>query len=163
MPISKKCSRHSPNLPISLSNIQHKAGSTPSLPPPRGQSKSQSTSHRTFTTCSACAKSTMSQSDLTPAPELRTYNGNCHCGAFKFTFQLPEITHVGECNCSICLKKGYRWIFPGPKEINITKGEGTLKEYRFNTKKLAHQFCPTCGTSVLGLYEGYPPGINVSY
>jgi hypothetical protein len=114
------------------------------------------------TTCTSCANSTMSQSASDSAPELKTYNGNCHCGAFKFSFRAPEITSVTECNCSICFKKGYRWIFPGPKEIVIGKGEGTLKEYRCNTKKLAHQFCPICGTSVLGQYEGHPPGINVS-
>ncbi|TGO77074.1 hypothetical protein BELL_0124g00120 [Botrytis elliptica] len=42
-------------------------------------------------------------------PELKTYNGNCHCGAFKFTIKMPEITTATQCNCSICFKKGYRW------------------------------------------------------
>jgi hypothetical protein len=103
-------------------------------------------------------------SQPTATPELKPYNGNCHCGAFKFTAKLPELTVVNKCNCSFCFKTGYRWVFPGPDpgDFVVTKGEGTLKEYRFGPKSMSFQFCPTCGTEVLGIKEGSPPGINVS-
>jgi hypothetical protein len=32
------------------------------------------------------------------------YYGNCHCGAFKFTFKAPEITQAKTCDCAICFK-----------------------------------------------------------
>ena len=35
---------------------------------------------------------------------LETYQGNCHCGAFKFSVRLPELKQVFGCNCSICSK-----------------------------------------------------------
>jgi hypothetical protein len=33
---------------------------------------------------------------------LREYKGNCHCGRFKFTINIPSLTTVWSCNCSIC-------------------------------------------------------------
>lgn len=35
---------------------------------------------------------------------LQTYQGNCHCGAFKFVVKLPVLKQVVACNCSICSK-----------------------------------------------------------
>ena len=35
---------------------------------------------------------------------LENYQGNCHCGAFKFSVKLPELKQVYACNCSICSK-----------------------------------------------------------
>jgi hypothetical protein len=72
-------------------------------------------------------------------PELKTYHGNCHCGAFKFNLKLPEITSVMGCNCSICFRKDYKWVFPGAGGFSIEKGEGTLKDYEFGPKSMAHQ------------------------
>ena len=37
-------------------------------------------------------------------PTFHTYHGNCHCGAFKFSVQLPELKEAHACNCSICSK-----------------------------------------------------------
>ncbi|KAE9363755.1 hypothetical protein N431DRAFT_497541 [Stipitochalara longipes BDJ] len=96
-----------------------------------------------------------------PTPELKTYHGNCHCGAFKFTVKLPEISSVGDCNCSICFRKGYVWVFPGAGCFTIEKGEGTLKDYEFAGKTIAHQFCPTCGTGVVGKRHGQPSGMDI--
>jgi hypothetical protein len=75
-------------------------------------------------------------------PELKTYHGNCHCGAFKFSLKLPEITSVMGCNCSICFRKDYKWVFPGVGAFTIEKGEGTLKDYEFGPKSMAHQVSP---------------------
>ncbi|KAJ6551045.1 hypothetical protein DFH09DRAFT_417963 [Mycena vulgaris] len=32
------------------------------------------------------------------------YRGNCHCGAFKFTFKATELKLAFACDCSICSK-----------------------------------------------------------
>ena len=77
-----------------------------------------------------------------PAPELKNYHGNCHCGAVKFTVTLPEITSVTECDCSLCLKKGYKSLFPsGGLVFEEGKGEDKLKSYEFAGKTIAHKVC----------------------
>ena len=71
---------------------------------------------------------------------LKTYRGNCHCGAFVYEIQSPEITSVGCCNCAICIKKGYLEHFPGPENFKFVKGnEDDLTTYTFGPKKLAHK------------------------
>jgi hypothetical protein len=62
--------------------------------------------------------------------EPRTYRGNCHCGAFVYEAQLPEIKSALECNCSICHKKGYLWVITEPAKFDIVKGTSdTLSRY----------------------------------
>jgi len=96
-----------------------------------------------------------------PTPELKTYYGNCHCGAFKFNIKLPELKSVLECNCSICLRKGYQWVFPSAGSFTVEKGEGTLKDYEFGPCSMAHKFCPTCGTGIYGKRHGQPAGMDI--
>jgi hypothetical protein len=86
------------------------------------------------------------------SPDLKTYRGNCHCGAFVFEIQCPEITSVWTCGCSICAKKAYDWILDvAAGNYKVVKGsEDDLTAYTFGPKKLEHLFCPTCGSAVLG-------------
>ena len=71
--------------------------------------------------------------------KLRTYRGNCHCGAFVYEAELPEIKSVMECNCSICHKKGYLWVSAKAK-YEVIKGTGdTLARYNSGPKKLVHR------------------------
>ncbi|KAJ6536681.1 glutathione-dependent formaldehyde-activating enzyme [Mycena vulgaris] len=106
-------------------------------------------------------------SDSTEPAQLIDYRGNCHCGAFKFTFKAPEIKQAFACNCSICARNGYLWAFPASKEdFVVVKGDedSTLKTYQFGKHTMAHKFCPTCGTSVMArmLNVGGPSvGINI--
>jgi hypothetical protein len=79
---------------------------------------------------------------------LKTYRGNCHCGAFIYEAKLPEITSYTECNCSICRKKGYAYLIPD--QLDIVKGSiDELASYTFNKGGFVHRFCPKCGTGVL--------------
>ncbi|KGQ10675.1 Centromere protein V [Beauveria bassiana D1-5] len=82
---------------------------------------------------------------------LRTYRGNCHCGAFVYEAELPEITAASECPCSICRKKGYLFVGTNSKtHFKLVKGSlESLSEYTFGTKALHHKFCSHCGTAVL--------------
>ncbi|OTA02580.1 Glutathione-dependent formaldehyde-activating, GFA [Trichoderma parareesei] len=88
-------------------------------------------------------------------PKTITYRGNCHCGAFVFQTSLPEIKSAIDCNCSICAKKGYLWIFPGKGNVEIVKGsvEEGLTAYEFGPKKLKHLFCPKCASPVGGFSD----------
>lgn len=71
---------------------------------------------------------------------LKNYRGNCHCGAFVFELQTPEITTVGYCNCAICVRKGYLEVFPGPDNFQFVKGnEDDLTAYSFGEKKIIHK------------------------
>ncbi|KAF7332692.1 GFA domain-containing protein [Mycena kentingensis (nom. inval.)] len=94
-------------------------------------------------------------SDAALPDALLEYKGNCHCGAFRFRFKAPKITAARECDCSICFKNNYLWQPPAEGSFIIEKGEEdkTLVSYKFGKKVLAHKFCPTCGTSVLGRYS----------
>ncbi|KAK3347015.1 Mss4-like protein [Lasiosphaeria hispida] len=84
---------------------------------------------------------------------LKTYRGNCHCGAFVYEVELPEIKAVSACNCSICTKKGYLWV--KPSEIKVVKGdEDALTGYTFGSKTFYHKFCPTCATPLLARGAG---------
>jgi hypothetical protein len=87
----------------------------------------------------------------TSADGLKTYYGNCHCGAYKFRVLVPEITSVYDCDCSICFKKGYKYIMPEAGRYIVDKGEGALKEYKFAAGTLSHHHCPTCGTGVIAI------------
>lgn len=72
--------------------------------------------------------------------ELKTYHGNCHCAAFKFSVKLPELKSGMVCACSICAKKGYIFASIGPNaEFTIERGEDVLKGYFFAGKKYAHK------------------------
>ncbi|KAK3687489.1 Mss4-like protein [Podospora appendiculata] len=89
--------------------------------------------------------------------EVKAYRGNCHCGAFIYEFSMPEIKTANACNCSICTKKGYVWVFPG-ESLKVVKDKGTLVEYKFNAGNTVHKFCGTCGTAVTAFNATYPAG-----
>lgn len=82
--------------------------------------------------------------------------GNCHCGRYRFSVKLAAGEQwmrdgVNACNCSICTKKGYLWVFPANSgsAMRIEQGdEGSLKGYTFGNRSREHLFCPTCGTPV---------------
>lgn len=68
----------------------------------------------------------------------KIYRGNCHCGAFVYEVELPEIKSVTACNCSICSKKGYLWV--KPSEIKAVKGdEAALSTYTFGSNTYVHK------------------------
>ncbi|KAJ7055023.1 Mss4-like protein [Mycena amicta] len=96
-------------------------------------------------------------------PALVEYKGNCHCGAFRFSFKAPEITKKSECDCSICFKNGYIWQRPSEGTFVVEKGDEneTLVSYEFGKKTLAHKFCPTCGTSVFGRHSADAVAVNI--
>jgi len=78
------------------------------------------------------------------------HKGGCHCG--KITYEVEaEISAVTECNCSICMSRGYLLAFlPGDK-FKLHTPESDMRYYTFNTHKIRHYFCPDCGSAPFGM------------
>ncbi|KAF2187726.1 glutathione-dependent formaldehyde-activating enzyme [Zopfia rhizophila CBS 207.26] len=84
----------------------------------------------------------------------QTYTASCHCGRFKYhvthspPLSDPEAS-VTNCNCSICSRNGYLLIYVPESFVQFEKGShDELTKYTFGPKhKIAHYFCPSCGTS----------------
>jgi hypothetical protein len=76
--------------------------------------------------------------------EARTYHGQCHCGAVRFTAN-TALDGLMDCNCSRCRRLG--WILqPVPAdEFVLLSGEDKLVPYHFNTDRIDHLFCSHCG------------------
>jgi hypothetical protein len=101
--------------------------------------------------------------------DLKLYNGNCHCGAVKYTVKTKPLTElkVLSCNCSLCARvrspstttpnlahlltgtqNGDLFIYPPKNAVKIS-GHDNLTEYVFVAEDSLHAFCKTCGVSVL--------------
>lgn len=75
------------------------------------------------------------------------YQGSCHCGAVKFSYDGEEITRGLRCNCSICSRKGAMMspeMIP-EQNLKIQAAEGALSLYQFGAKTAKHFFCRHCG------------------
>ncbi|KAH7123542.1 Mss4-like protein [Dendryphion nanum] len=89
-----------------------------------------------------------------PKLESATYQASCHCGRFEYSVtHSPPLTdprsEVIDCNCSICTRNGYLIIHVPEAKFKLEKGsEDEFTTYTFGPKhKVAHYFCPSCGTS----------------
>ena len=76
--------------------------------------------------------------------ELRTYTGGCHCGRIRYEAE-TDLAVVGDCNCSICVKRGALWAFVKAPQFRLIQGGDALTDYQFGKKKIHHLFCKTCG------------------
>ncbi|KAK7750470.1 hypothetical protein SLS62_007549 [Diatrype stigma] len=86
-----------------------------------------------------------------PSPQalLKTYRGSCHCGAYIYDVELPEVVEkASECNCSVCFRKGSIWTFPVHPKF-LRGDQETLTNYTFGRKLFNHKFCPTCGICLM--------------
>ncbi len=75
------------------------------------------------------------------------YEGSCHCGKVRFTYEGEEITSGIRCTCSICRRKGALMSAEAiPLErLTIEADPDDLGLYRFDSKVAKHYFCKTCG------------------
>jgi hypothetical protein len=80
--------------------------------------------------------------------ETMSRKGSCHCGAVRFTVELPQELRGGRCNCSICAMKGVVMVGASAEALRITSGAELLTPYRFNTMTATHHFCSRCGIHV---------------
>ncbi|KAF9025571.1 hypothetical protein BDZ89DRAFT_1068215 [Hymenopellis radicata] len=107
-----------------------------------------------------------------------TYKGSCHCGKISFSATISAPLESGHevisCNCSVCARNGYLFVYLKDDAIKFHSGEGEGRNYgnllflsyTFGQGRLVHDFCPKCGTSIFGTsmlpgaFEGMK-GINV--
>jgi len=75
--------------------------------------------------------------------------GGCQCGRVRFEVDV-ELDNLISCNCSRCGKLGAVLAFGGADAFALRSGEDALTEYRFNTHKISHLFCDTCGIQSFG-------------
>ena len=73
-------------------------------------------------------------------------SGSCHCGRIAFTVE-GELSQVADCNCSLCRRRGSLLAFFPRAAFTLTSAEGDYATYRFNTERIAHHFCRTCGVA----------------
>ncbi len=77
----------------------------------------------------------------------RKYEGRCHCGRVRFSFQSDEITTGKRCNCSICVRKGAvmsSGYFPAG-DFELLSGKDEMSDYRWGDHDVNHLFCKQCG------------------
>jgi hypothetical protein len=72
------------------------------------------------------------------------YTGGCQCGAVRYEVD-ADLDNTITCNCSRCARLGFVLSFAPEGAFNLRKGEGATTEYLFNTGKIRHLFCSTCG------------------
>ena len=89
----------------------------------------------------------------------QAYEGGCQCGAVRFAVEV-DLDQTITCNCSRCQPLGMILAFAPESAFDLRQGEGALSEYRFNTRKIAHLFCKTCGVQSFGKGVG-PDGAVV--
>ncbi|TPX07681.1 uncharacterized protein E0L32_010679 [Thyridium curvatum] len=87
--------------------------------------------------------------DTAPKP-LKQHRGNCHCGAYVYEVKLPDPIAASECNCSVCVRKGYVWVRLTPEsDFKVVKGDdGALTKYSKNNV-FFHKFCTNCSTPLM--------------
>ncbi|KAK1657555.1 glutathione-dependent formaldehyde-activating enzyme [Colletotrichum godetiae] len=86
---------------------------------------------------------------------LKTFRGNCHCGANRYQIQLADYPSLVICDCSLCTKKGHVWIYDAEDSLKVTKGcsRETLTTYTgSDSEALKHEFCNVCGTALFGTH-----------
>ena len=86
--------------------------------------------------------------------------GSCHCGAVRFTVELPAEPRAARCDCSICSMKGAVAVGAPLAALEIVEGADKLTCYRFNTGVAKHWFCSVCGsyTTTSGAPTRLPTG-----
>jgi hypothetical protein len=93
--------------------------------------------------------------------QLPTREGGCHCGRVRFRVR-DDLSHVTECNCSICTKKGFLHLIVPRDRFELLCGESELTTYRFNSGVAQHHFCRTCGIHSFYVPRSDPEKIDVN-
>lgn len=94
----------------------------------------------------------------------RDLQGGCHCSAVRFRIDRAAASslRVVECNCSICMRKGFLHWFVEPAHFHLLSGSEVLTEYRFNTRQAVHRFCRVCGIHPFYSARSHPNHVDVN-
>ena len=85
----------------------------------------------------------------------------CHCGQIRFEVT-ADLRQVTDCNCSICLKKGFLHLIVPPECFRQLTGDDALATYQFNTRTAVHRFCRTCGIHPFYTPRSDPDKVDVN-
>jgi hypothetical protein len=92
---------------------------------------------------------------------LQDFEGSCHCGRVRFRVR-ADLDTIGECNCSIRMKKGILHLGAAREDFTLLSGEDALETYQFNTKTAQHIFCRHCGIHAYGVPRIHPDRVTVN-
>ena len=90
------------------------------------------------------------------------FSGGCHCGAVRFEVELAESASALECNCSICAMCGFLHLIAPQSRFQLTAGQDSISEYRFNSGQARHYFCKVCGIKPYYIPRSNPDGVSVN-
>ena len=92
------------------------------------------------------------------------HQGSCHCGAVKFSVELPDEPRGARCDCSICAMKGAVTVGTTLDGLEVTEGEDLHTLNQFNTGVAKHYFCSRCGSYTFHQRRSDPNtyGVNVA-
>ena len=124
-------------------DLRHKSTST------RLQCPSIANSHCPFGVHHIATMSNEPQKSKASGSE--TYDGTCHCGTVQYSVTLsPPLAQqeVRSCNCTICTRNGYLFVYPEREQLEFKSATQDLGEYTFGRKKNVHKFCKRCGSSL---------------
>jgi hypothetical protein len=79
----------------------------------------------------------------------QSYEGGCQCGAVRFAVDV-DLDQTITCNCSRCGRLGSILAFAPGEAFTLQAGEGAQTAYRFNSHRIEHLFCSTCGIQSFG-------------
>jgi hypothetical protein len=88
------------------------------------------------------------------------YRGGCQCGAVAYEVDV-DIDQALTCNCSRCKPMGFVLAFAPRNKFTLNAGEDATTEYLFNTGKIKHRFCATCGIESFAIGTG-PDGSEMA-
>lgn len=91
-----------------------------------------------------------------------THEGGCHCGAVRFSVEVPPMPEVEDCNCSICRMSGFLHLIVPKRTFTLLRGEDALTTYTFNTGVAKHLFCRICGIKPFYIPRSNPDGVDVN-
>jgi hypothetical protein len=83
--------------------------------------------------------------------------GSCHCGKTRFEIDGAIPAKLTRCTCSFCAKRGTLYAYYEPAQFRLPTPADDGAIYRWNTKKVAHNFCATCGCGTFSDSPDFKP------
>ena len=80
---------------------------------------------------------------------------------FRIEVDFDE-TMIGECDCSICTKKGILHLPIARERLEILSGADDIATYTFNTGVAKHNFCAGIAASMRSTSRARTPRITAS-